>query len=156
MPWMACIGITVSMTKNAEHISFDPVTLPWMVANSLLMNCTSHWFGGTLFLVCQLIFNLSACIYRYGFTEEVQMTAFTYFMLTYMHSLFSIKEERHFREIFYKERTIYTLKESFEGTLEALPEPLLVQTAYRTVYANSAYHEQLNTEHFKEEVNKII
>ena len=48
------------------------------------------------------------------------------------------------REAFCKERTIHTLKESFEGTLTTLPEPVLVQTHGRAAYSNKAYEEQLS------------
>ena len=77
-------------------------------------------------------------------------------MLCVIHAWFSLKEECLFREVFYKERTIHTLKESFEGTLEALPEPLIVKTEGNTVYSNSAFREQLEKENFKEEVDKVL
>ena len=76
--------------------------------------------------VAQMVLNFFACFYLYGNTEDVDMTGFTYWLLALMHTTFSLHEESHFREFFYQQRIIHTLKESFEGTLEALPEPLLV------------------------------
>ena len=58
--------------------------------------------------------------------------------------------------MFYKEHTIHALKESFEGTLEALPEPLLVQQQGRTVYSNSAFREQLTNDTIKDQIDAIL
>ena len=77
-------------------------------------------------------------------------------VLVVFHLMFSLREEVHYREAFYKELTITTLKDSFEGTLEALPEPLLVQTDTRTVYSNGAFSEQLGKEDFSNDLEAFI
>ena len=62
----------------------------------------------------------------------------------------------HHREAFQSELTVQVLKESFEGSLEALPEPLLVKTRGQTAYCNSAYKNQLATENFGESVEALL
>ena len=77
---MLGIGVTLSMTKGKHDIEFEPVILPWVVSMYLLMNCTLYWWTGMLSFLCQFAFNLAACYYTYGNTENVQKTAFVYFV----------------------------------------------------------------------------
>ena len=154
--WATTVAITITMTKKPEGITFEPVHLPWVVATFFQMNFTPTWYCGTLSLTGQLSLNFAACYYYYGNTEEILKTAFVYCMLVLMHASVSLQEEGHFREIFYKEITIRDLKESFEGTLEALPEPLIVKTRGNTVCSNSAVKTQLGQDAYKEEVEKIL
>ena len=154
--WLAMVAITITMTKKPEGITFEPVHLPWAVATFFQMNFTPTWYCGTLSLTGQLSLNFAACYYTYGNTEEMLKTAFVYSMLVLMHASVSLQEEGHFREMFYKEITIRDLKESFEGTLEALPEPLIVKTQGDTVYSNSAFKKQLDQDAYKEEVQKLL
>ena len=138
---MCGIGVTLAMTKNNGDIDYDPVILPWLGGMLCSLNCTITWYGGSLSFALQLLLNNGACFYFYGNTENFQRTAPAFFVLIVMHTTFSLREEVHLREAFYRELTVNTLKESFEGTLEALPEPLVVQNRGRTVYANSAYRD---------------
>ena len=109
------------MSGNKDDIGYDPVILPWLTSMVGLMNCTGPWYGGTLSLVLQLGTNIIACFFAYGYTENVQRTALVYIGLSVLHVTLSLLEELHYRDSFYQELTIRTLKESFEGTLEALP-----------------------------------
>ena len=72
--------------------------------------------------------NATALFCTYGNTENFQRTAFMYFTLGVMHVTFSLREEIQHREAYLSEFTVHALKESFSGSLEALPAPILVQT----------------------------
>ena len=50
--WVCGIGVTISMTKGANDIAFDPVILPWIVSIFIQLNCTLTWYGGTISCVC--------------------------------------------------------------------------------------------------------
>ena len=139
--WLGAMGVTIAMTRKTDDIDYDPGILPWLAGILCLLNCTMPWYGGSVSFALQLTVNSGVCIYFYGNTENIQRTIFVYVFLIVLHATFSLREEVHLRQAFYREFTVYTLKESFEGTLEALPEPLVVQTNGSTVYSNTAYRE---------------
>ena len=144
------------MTKEPGDIVFEPVILPWLACIFCLMNCTESWYGGTASLSLALSFNLSMCYVTYGVTLNVQKTSFVYFVLLVMHTTFSMREEIHYREAFCKDQNITTLKESFEGTIEALPEPLLVKRGEDTAFANQAFKKQFSNPETQEKLREVI
>ena len=154
--WFGCLGVTLSMTKEPDDIVFEPVILPWLGCLFCLMNCTERWYGATTSLTLALSFNLSMCYMTYGITLNVQKTAFVYFVLIVMHATFSMREEVHYREAFYTDRCITTLKESFEGTIEALPAPLLVKRGEDTAFANEAFRKQFSDEDVQKKLFKAL
>ena len=100
---------------------------------------TGRWYAFSLSYLAGTAYYALRLLYAFGFDRDLTLVVFSKLFCFTIHIGICYEEEMRLRAHFYSEQELKDTKDAFQGTVEALPEPLVVKSGRELILTNLSF-----------------
>ena len=136
----------IEMTEKTASLPSFKVQPLFVLFNAIIfyhIGLAGRWYVFSLSYLGLSFYFALRMVCTFGFEEDILLVFLSMSICFSVHISICYEEEMRLRAHFYSEMELKNTKNAFQGTVEALPEPLVVMTGQELILSNLAFKDLL-------------